>query len=221
MTGKAITRNPGALQRSRAYGTCMSALKPRQQDFVEALFQVPPGSGALVAAVRLSQCSDATTDQGLREAGHRYLASPKVVSAIEELTRQRLRALGPAAVTVVQDIMADAKHKDRLAAAKMLIERIDPATSKLEVTHEVVNHDADAVAHLRHLKELGVGREKLEEVFGFSGLGRYEKLLADEDRAAGKIIDADYVEVSEDEDASAQADTWYGEPAPEAGKGDK
>ena len=43
------------------------------------------------------------------------------------------------------------------------LQRID-----VNVKHETVNRDAEAVAYLRKLKALGVSREKLEEELGFS-----------------------------------------------------
>jgi hypothetical protein len=46
------------------------------------------------------------------------------------------------------------------------------------------------------MKSLGVPREKLVEMFGYSGISRYEKLLALQDGAAGKVIDGQAVEVA-------------------------
>ena len=60
-------------------------------------------------------------------------------------------------------------------------------TSRRAVGGEVtVNHTDAAVRDLRALLELGVAREKLIEIFGFSGLSRYEKMLAER---APKVIE--------------------------------
>jgi hypothetical protein len=47
------------------------------------------------------------------------------------------------------------------------------------------SHTDAALDDLRALKALMVPREKLVEVFGFSGLDRYEKMLAVADQRAG------------------------------------
>jgi len=63
------------------------------------------------------------------------------------------------------------------------------------VHHHAVDHTAEAVAQLRLLKGLEVAREKLEEVFGFSGLARYERLLEIEDaKNSPKLIEGTAIE---------------------------
>jgi hypothetical protein len=57
----------------------------------------------------------------------------------------------------------------------------------LHMTAEVtVNHTDAALDDLKRLMTLGVPREKLLETFGFSGLSRYERMLAQRD---GKVIE--------------------------------
>jgi hypothetical protein len=55
----------------------------------------------------------------------------------------------------------------------------------------VVSHTDQAVDDLARLKALGVPHEKLLEVFGFSGLGRYERMLAEREARAPKLIEHD------------------------------
>ena len=59
----------------------------------------------------------------------------------------------------------------------------------MEVTHKV-DHEGEALAQLRMLRALGVARDRLEEVFGYTGLARYEQMLALEDER--KPIDAEF-----------------------------
>src|SRR6202041_2107955 len=106
----------------------------------------------------------------------------------------------------VREVISDVAHKDRLKASMAVIERIDPVETRqhIEVTHTAVNHDVDAVAVLRHLKAIGAPREMLELNFGYSGLSRYERLLAAEDMAKeGKTIEGEL--------ATASFDDWVGE----------
>ena len=72
------------------------------------------------------------------------------------------------------------------------------------------------------MKSLGATREKLEEYFGFSGLGRYEAMLAERDgtpkRVAGPepkpappVIEAEVVEVKPaagPKDPALPGDRW-------------
>jgi hypothetical protein len=58
--------------------------------------------------------------------------------------------------------------------------RLGKASVDVNVSGEVVvNHTDAAVEDLQRLKSLGVPREQLLETFGYSGLDRYEKLLAE------------------------------------------
>jgi hypothetical protein len=62
---------------------------------------------------------------------------------------------------------------------------------RLNVRGEVqVNHTNEAIEQLRVLKGLGVPQSKLIELFGFSGLGRYERLLTEADSRQAKMIEA-------------------------------
>lgn len=71
----------------------------------------------------------------------------------------------------------------------MLMDRVHPAEQHhVHEMHVTVDHNQEAIASLRAFKDLGVSREKLLELYGWSGLGRYEKMIEDEDRKSGKLI---------------------------------
>ncbi len=107
----------------------------------------------------------------------------------------------PSAIQAVKDILTNTAHRDQVKVALNLIERVAPTETRHTVTVEhVVDHDGEAVAQLRMLKSLNMARERLEEVFGFSGLSRYEKMLAIED-GKNKPIEAEFT-VVEDVDVS-------------------
>ena len=56
-----------------------------------------------------------------------------------------------------------------------------------------LNHQDEALEQLRMLQGLQVPRSKLEEVFGFSGVLRYERMLAE--RGGPKLIKGTATEV--------------------------
>ena len=61
------------------------------------------------------------------------------------------------------------------------------------MTHEIVDHRKDALAQLRTLKALNVSRDKLEELFGFTGLPMLEAQLAEQETT--QPIDAEFTEI--------------------------
>ena len=50
--------------------------------------------------------------------------------------------------------------------------------------HHTIDHNAEALEQLRVMKRLGVAHEKLIEMFGYSGLGRYEQMLEERDKGS-------------------------------------
>jgi hypothetical protein len=91
------------------------------------------------------------------------------------------------------NLIRDPKHRDHARAIGMMLDRTDKVETHTTITHHVeVDHNAQAIEQLRLLKGLGVTREKLVEVFGYSGLGRYERLLVERDqpkRISGPLPD--------------------------------
>jgi phage terminase small subunit len=178
-------------------GPAMQACTLQQRKFVLALFEQKPGYGALAAAARAAEYGNrdgTSTAKAMANIAQRLVNNPNVVAAIAETAKKQLRSDAPAAVQTVREVMNDPMHKDRLKAASMILQRIDPVETKhsVEVTHKI-DHDAEAVAQLRMLKSLNVAREKLEEMFGFTGLSRYEQMLALEDaKQAGPVVDAEF-----------------------------
>ena len=97
-------------------------------------------------------------------------------------------------------LVEDPTHKGHERAISEILSRVHPVETRHEinVVHRI-DHDAEAVAQLRTLKSLGVVHEKLVEVFGFSGLGRYERLLEQEDsKSVPKLIEGTATELVEE-----------------------
>jgi hypothetical protein len=90
----------------------------------------------------------------------------------------------------------------RLRAASMILERTDAPITKVDthVTVEVIDHTKEAVAELALLKSLHVPHDKLLEHFGYSGLAKYESLLAKQERENGNIVEGEFTEVIDNRD---------------------
>lgn len=198
--GKQITTTQGM-------GPAMAALgSDRQRAFVEALAELPPGKGLATRAARMA--GYAGEADVLKVTASRLMRDPKIQDAIVEETKRRLRTLGPAAVSAIEGVLANSLHRDHYRAAVEVYDRIDPKVTKVEGsihhTHEIVNHDKEAVEQLQTLQSLKVPEEKLVELFGLNGLERYRRLLATKD---AQIVDAEFTEVVPDtERASADPD---------------
>lgn len=137
-------------------------------------------------------CGDA--QQAARDAGYadaggiaakvrgcELLQRDRVLSALEEVGRKEFRGLLLPAIIAMRELLTKKDHPDHAKAVQTTLSRLgfgERSGVDVNVGGEVtVNHTDTAIEQLRILKELGVSREKLIEMFGFSGLGRYEKML--------------------------------------------
>jgi len=131
-----------------------------------------------------------------RVRAHMLLRRQRVLDALDEVGRQAFRALMVPAVMAAGRLIQDRKAKGHVAAVFSTLSRlgiVERTGVDVAVSGEVlVSHTEQAVESLRILKDLGVSREKLEEMYGYSGLERYEGLLAK--RAGGmKQIEGEVV----------------------------
>lgn len=136
------------------------------------------------------------TDSGsgsIRVAGHRLSHRERVIEALEEVGRKAFRSLLPLAIAANRKLLENDKHPDHHKAVQQTLSRLGYAERTVvdvNVGGEVtVNHTDAAVSDLRILTGLGVSEEKLIEAFGFSGLERYRKMLAEQERRAPKVIE--------------------------------
>jgi hypothetical protein len=67
--------------------------------------------------------------------------------------------------------------------------RLGERSADDDVDEVVVSHTDAALEDLRRLKQLGVPHDELIKTFGHSGLGRYEKLLAERDARVPNVIE--------------------------------
>lgn len=143
------------------------------------------------AAARAAGYSDVA--EGAKVRAHGLLQRDDVNDAIRALCSKFLFSLAPKALLRLGEILDDPKHPKLAKAIEMTLDRTGHAAATqvdVNVSGSVqLNHTDEAVDQLATLRELGVPREKLLETFGYSGLARYEKMLDERDRRAGKLIE--------------------------------
>jgi hypothetical protein len=129
----------------------------------------------------------------LASSAARILHRPRVVEAIEEVCRSEFRTLVPLTIAAAKRVLLNDEHKDHVKMVAALLSRLgygETASVAVNVTGSVaVNHTDEAVEHLRLLKGLGVPHDELLKIFGHAGLPRYERLLAERNRNAPKVIE--------------------------------
>lgn len=185
------------------WGPCMAALKSdRHRAFVLALYQIKPGYGAHVKAAKMAGFGTSTSSaKSWSVIASRLSHDAKILAALYEEDQKRIRASAPRAIRALHGVIEDPTHKDHVRGIGMVLDRVHPTEQRHVVdVHHHVDHDAEAVAELRMLKSLGVAQEKLIEVFGFTGLPRYERLLAiEDDKRAPRVIEGAAIEIKKDE----------------------
>jgi phage terminase small subunit len=165
-----------------------------QRAFVESLFAVD-GKGKLLAKAAAARAAGYAGDpHQLKAMAQKLLRDPRVTAAIRSEVQRRIRTLGPEAIAALSEIAGDETHKDRLKAVNVILERIDPVATKIDVSHtHVIDHTKTALEHLKRLRDLGVSRDVLVREFGEIGLARWENLLAQE---AKPMVDAEFTEIN-------------------------
>lgn len=147
-------------------------------------------------AAKAAGYSDAS--EGCKVRAHGLLQREDIQTALRALSTRYLFSLAPKALFKLSELLDSESEPVLLKAVGMTLARTgfsERTALDVNVSGRVeVDHTSAAVADLRRLKQLGVPRERLVETFGFSGLSRYEKLLAASD---AKLIEHDPAEVPE------------------------
>lgn len=146
-------------------------------------------------AARIAGYSD--VKEGAKVRAHELLQREDINAALQELTQRYLFSLVPKAMIRLGELLDKPNHKQHAKAIDMTLAR-SPFVERTAVDHQHqhthrVDHTSAAVEDLRRLKALGVAQDKLVEIFGFSGLSRYEKLLVEEDARNGRLIEGEVV----------------------------
>ncbi len=136
--------------------------------------------------------------EGAKVRAHGMLQRDDVSEAIRALTTKYLFSLAPMAVLRLKELLENPKHPKHAKAIEMTLDRAGQSARTaidVNVSGSVqVNHTDAAVEDLARLLALGVSRERLVETFGFSGLPRLERMLADRRRREVRQIEGEVVD---------------------------
>lgn len=163
-------------------GPKMQACSEQERQFV--WFHVVEGENQTDAA-RLAGYVD-SGNGAIRRRGHQLAHRERVLEAMEEVGRKTYRTLLAPAINATRRLIEDPKHPDHARTLRATLSSLgfgERTGVDVTVTGEVaVNHTDAALNDLRALMALQVPRVKLEEIFGHTGLPRYEKMLAERER---------------------------------------
>jgi hypothetical protein len=182
-------------------------LSTRERVFIEKYMEFGGGKGAgrpaaLAAGFKPSYAM---------WAAHRMLRRATVVREIEHRQKVRLRTLAPKAVDVVEQILDDVQHRDRLKAANQILNRFDPLLVGVAHQHAVnvtVKSDEIGLKLLRQLRSWGAPRELMERVLGVNGLPMLEQRLdgGQESEPGPVTIEGEVLEAEPDDDDNRNGD---------------
>jgi hypothetical protein len=177
-------------------------LSLREATFVDRFLALGGGRGVGTKAAQLAGYPASWA----AIASHRMLRRPRVMRAIEAESKRLVRALGPRAIRVIGEILDDREHKDRLKAARTVLERIDPAVT-LGVQHHVdvtVESGMEmSLRMLRVMRELHVPIEVQREKLGNNIFDALEAALDGNGKAPESgplMIEGEVLEAEPDED---------------------
>lgn len=130
----------------------------------------------------------------IRVRGHQLRHRQRVIDAMREVALAYFGGLLLPAVLAAEDMITNPKHPDHANMVKAVLSHGGLGErSRLDVNFSgevTVNHTDAAIDDLARYIALEVPRPKLVEIFGYSGLQRYEKMLAErESRQPKKLIE--------------------------------
>ena len=136
--------------------------------------------------------------EGCKVRAHGLLQRDDVQEAVKALCTRYLFSLAPKAILRLEELLDNPKHPKHDKAIEMALSRSghgEKSTVDVNISGSVtLNHTDQALNDLKMLKDMGAGRDMLIETFGFSGLERYERMLADRARLAAPVIDGEVVD---------------------------
>jgi phage terminase small subunit len=172
-------------------GPRMQACSELERKFVLALVTGPAETAT--DAARMAGYSDKANGCWVR--AFELMNRERVVAAIEETARKEFRGIIPAVVKAARKLILNDKHPDHAKAVNSMLSRLGFAERSgvdVHMSGEVTMNATDkALDDLQALKALNFSREQLLEIFGYSGLDRFERMLTELDRGRpkAKLID--------------------------------
>lgn len=173
-------------------GPKMQACTERERLFVWAFLE--QGCQDASDAARKAGFNDpGPHSSAIRVRGHELRHRQRVIDAMREVALTYFGGLILPAVLAAGDMISNPKHPDHATMVKSVLSNAglgDRTKLDVNVSGEVtVNHTDAAIEDLARYVALEVPRHRLVEIFGFSGLERYERMLAERDRRAPKMIE--------------------------------
>lgn len=182
------------------FGPKMLSLRERERRFVWAYLTNALADGKENGAQAARDAGYSDVKEACKVRAHGLLHRDDVLEAMQELAARELRGLAIPAVVALSKLVAKQEHPDHRKSVEMVLNRTGfNERTQVDVNFSgsvTVNHTDAAIEDLRRLMDLGVPREKLIETFGFSGLSRYERMLAEKEGRrlpASNVIEGEIV----------------------------
>jgi hypothetical protein len=119
-------------------GPAMARLpSDRHRAFVRALYQVPAGIGYGSTAARMSGwgCED-SSPSSMSTIASRLMHDERVLAAVHEEDRKRIRASAPRAIRALSQLIEDPDSRNHVRAVQMIMDRTHPVETSHTVTVE-------------------------------------------------------------------------------------
>jgi phage terminase small subunit len=174
------------------FGPKMRALRERERKFVWAYLLNSMTDGRENGAQAARDAGFPDSSDACKVRSHELLHRDDVIDAMQEVAGRELRGLAIPAVAALGKLLAKPEHGDHRKAIEMVLERVAPVRTQVDVNHSgevTLNRTDSALEDLARYIELEVPRAKLKQIFGYSGLERYERMLAERDGKRPKIIE--------------------------------
>jgi alpha-beta hydrolase superfamily lysophospholipase len=119
-------------------GPAMLALPTdRHRAFVRAMYQVRPGHGAAVRAAKLAGFgTPQSSAQSMATIASRLTHDERVQAAFAEQDQLYIRASAPRAIRALSSMIEDPRHKDHARGIAMVLDRVHPVESVINVKHD-------------------------------------------------------------------------------------
>lgn len=173
-------------------GPKMLACTERERLFVLHYLTICVEEGqvnASEAARRAGYADPGGDSASIRVQAHSLMHRERVREAMHEVAKTEFVGLLLPAVAARKKLVGNDKHPDHAGAVNSTLSAMgfgERSTLDVNLKGEItVNHTDAALADLERLEALGVPEEKLVDLFGYSGLERYRKMLA----ARPKVIE--------------------------------
>jgi phage terminase small subunit len=152
----------------------------RHRAFVRALYTVRPGHGARVKAAKLAGFgTPQSSPQSMATIASRLSHDERVLAAIAEEDQKYIRSSAPRAISALSRLIEDPKAKDHARGIAMVLDRVHPVESVINVKHDATpafRATADVLARIADLAaRAGVDLSKLPPIIDVTPATKSER----------------------------------------------